>query len=225
MNKKIIIGLILALSISMVGCNDKKETSSKGDTNVSQEDSSKDNEEHEDNKEDGVVDTTVKISDEKMVEIYETALPEIRELYEGICPEPLVEQYGDGPDPNQLTRIKYRNYDNTTVGEAAIAIYILMYNNDNSVMDISGTVDLNYDVSKIVTEGFKFEESIFCPIVEALIGSDHDYSEVNEQIQKYYQGEDVDSMVKFYDGYFGFSIDCQDDGLYFGYTYFNERSE
>ncbi len=227
MKNKIIIGLILALSISMVGCNDKKEASSKDNTNVSQEESnSGTSNEDEDNEEDEGIDTTIEISDEKMIEIYETALPKIKELFKSICLAEIVEEYGGygyAPDPNQISSIDIEN-ENYTIGKALAANYTLLYLKDGSIADIRGRIDFSCDVNKIATEGFNFEESTFYPLVEALIGPGHDFSDVNEQVQKYYQGEDVSDKAKFDDGYFSFTVDCDSRGLYFGYNYFSKRS-
>ena len=182
--KKLLVGmLVLSTLVVMVGCNDKKSTESNNKTVK--------NEEVENNNS-----GAKKRSNKEMYKIYERLLPEMKSYYENLGYEIKEEKDENLSDYDKNTSITYNNSNNKNKNECTRLLYGLVTDPSGELSFLGGSMYMNIDGEEFKGGNFKIEETPFYEVIKIFGADKLDFTEVNEKINDYYNGNGSDLVQK-----------------------------
>lgn len=173
MKKGLIALVLLGLSFGLVGCKVHAEAPTNNGV-VSEETSKEEN----------------KRSSDEMYEIYTSKLEEVEKLFRDNKIEFREEKDNKNKKYKGITTIAYENSNNKAINEFVIGRYGIAFDNNGEIKYITAKMSLNVNDDDMKTKEFKFEDTEFCKLTNALASDIKNYDEINKKVNNYYNGND-----------------------------------
>ena len=226
MKKKIIIGLILTLAIGMIGCEDRKETSS-NDNNLNQEDASSginnenDDKEHidEENNDDEGKSLPNK-SNEEMCELYKENVEGYKEILLSLgVPESEFEYVTEEAAKEYNIDFSEISYSDGSIEDDAkysSSLYGVVFDDDSNIEYITTRLVMRVNEEEIKAGNFKFEETPFYEFSKLMFNEERDYIELNKLIMDEYNGiNEKDNIIHILGDYEVEEIYCEGSKIFY----------